>query len=368
MNSKSLRYEGSTLFRTRIISSILSGKTLILRNIRSDDSQPGLVEYEASFLRLIDKLSDGSNIEINETGTMLKFKPGIIVGGEISHDCVCSRGITWYLEGILPIVVFAKLPVKLILTGVTNNQLDITIDTLRLVTLPLLRNFGIEGMNLTIKRRGAAPNGGGLIEFTAPIVRELRPINIIETGLIKRVRGVAFCAKMSPTILTRVVDAARGVLNDYLPDVYIHSDHTRGKESGASPGYSLAFHAGIVNHFLLFDHYFCNSPCSFFLSCFFEESTTGVLISSERCAAETGGELPEDIGREAALQLLEEIWKGGVVDSTHQSLILLFMVMGPEDVSKVNLFILYLSFLNLLFDNFIFFIIVFIGEIWKSTH
>jgi hypothetical protein len=44
------------------------------------------------------------------------------------------------------------------------------------------------------------------------------------------------------------------------------------------------------------------------------ESTTGVLISTERTAAATGGELPEDIGREGAMQLLEEIWKGTVLD------------------------------------------------------
>lgn len=95
-------------------------------------------------------------------------------------------------------------------------------------------------------RRGAAPNGGGLIEFQAPIIRELRPLNITDVGLVKRVRGVAFCAKMSPTILTRVVESCRGVLNDYLPDVYIHTDHYRGKDSGASPGYSIALHAGIA--------------------------------------------------------------------------------------------------------------------------
>jgi RNA 3'-terminal phosphate cyclase-like protein len=65
------------------------------------------------------------------------------------------------------------------------------------------------------------------------------------------------------------------------------------------------------------------------------ESSTGVLISTER-AARKGGELPEDIGRETALQLLEEVWKGGVVDSTHQPLVLLLMVLGPEDVSKVR--------------------------------
>jgi RNA 3'-terminal phosphate cyclase-like protein len=45
--------------------------------------------------------------------------------------------------------------------------------------------------------------------------------------------------------------------------------------------------------------------------------------------------LPEDIGREAALQLLEEVWKGGVIDRSHQPLVLMLMVLGPEDVCKV---------------------------------
>jgi RNA 3'-terminal phosphate cyclase-like protein len=61
-----------------------------------------------------------------------------------------------------------------------------------------------------------------------------------------------------------------------------------------------------------------------------------VLLSTERCAAATGGELPEDIGREAALQLLEEVWKGGVIDRVHQPLVLMLMVLGPEDVCKVT--------------------------------
>jgi RNA 3'-terminal phosphate cyclase-like protein len=78
---------------------------------------------------------------------------------------------------------------------------------------------------MKIKKRGAAPGGGGAVDFFFPIVRQLRPINIIDMGLVKRIRGVVFCARISPTIITRVIDTARGVLNNFLPDVYIHSDH-----------------------------------------------------------------------------------------------------------------------------------------------
>lgn len=167
-------------------------------------------------------------------------------------------------------------------------------DVIRNVTLPFLKNFGVGDASLIIKKRGAAPLGGGSVEFLCPIVRQLVPINITDMGLIKRVRGVVFCTRISPTIITRVVDSARGVLNNLLPDVYIHADHYKGAEGGKSPGYSLSLVA---------------------------ESTSGVLLSVERTAGEgqeeggglgQGGrpELPESVGEEGAYRLLDEIRKG----------------------------------------------------------
>jgi RNA 3'-terminal phosphate cyclase-like protein len=113
--------------------------------------------------------------------------------------------------------------------------------------------------------------------------------------------------------VARVIEAARGVLNKLLPDVHIASDHVRGAESGNSAGYSLSLVA---------------------------ESNTGVLLSVESTAGgpdAVAGETPEDIGRDGANKLLAEIERGGVVDSTHQPLVLLLMALGPEDVCKVRL-------------------------------
>lgn len=58
----SLKYEGSALFRQRIVSATLSGKTLKVVNIRQDDEFPGLQDFEANFLQLIEKISDGKSI------------------------------------------------------------------------------------------------------------------------------------------------------------------------------------------------------------------------------------------------------------------------------------------------------------------
>ncbi len=120
-----------------------------------------LQDFEASYLRLIDKLSDGCEITINETGTVLRYSPGILLGGNITHDCGLSKSIGWFIEGIIPLAVFCKEALHITFTGITNDSLDLSVDTIRHITLPLLRNFGIEGASLKVVKRGAAPKGGG---------------------------------------------------------------------------------------------------------------------------------------------------------------------------------------------------------------
>lgn len=224
--------------------SVLSGKSVLIKDIRKDDEEPGLKSFEASFLRLIEQMSDGCRIEINETGTVVKFWPGIIMGGTLTHDCGTTRSIGWFVEGIIPVAIFAKSPTNIHMSGITNDDTDMSVDILRNVTFPLLKNFNLSGLSLEVKKRGAQPNGGGAVQLYIPIAREIQPINITDMGLIKRIRGVGYCSKISPSILARLVDTTRGVLNQYIPDVYIHTDHFKGKDSGLSAGYSLALFAG----------------------------------------------------------------------------------------------------------------------------
>ena len=70
----------------------------------------------------------------------------------------------------------------------------------------------------------------------APLRARPRP----RTGMVKRIRGVAYSMRVSPQTSNRLVDGARGVLNALLADVYVFTDHMAGAEAGASPGYGLA--------------------------------------------------------------------------------------------------------------------------------
>lgn len=67
-----------------------------------------------------------------------------------------------------------------------------------------------------------------------PVVKSLSPVHLLDEGMIKRVRGIAYTTKISPQMANRLVDGARGILNNLLPDVYIYTDHFKGKDSGLS--------------------------------------------------------------------------------------------------------------------------------------
>ncbi|KAF2978167.1 hypothetical protein EK904_007298 [Melospiza melodia maxima] len=271
--------------------------------------------FEASFIRLIDKVTNGSRIEINQTGTTLYYQPGLLYGGSLEHDCSPSRGIGYYLESLLCLAPFMKHPLKIVLRGVTNDQVDPSVDVLKATALPLLKKFGIDGESLEIKinRRGMPPKGGGEILFSCPVRKVLQPVQFTDPGKIKRIRGTAYSVRVSPQMANRMVESARGILNKFLPDIYIYTDHMKGVNSGKSPGFGMCLTAETIN---------------------------GTILSAELASNPQGqgaAVLPEELGQNCAKLLLEEVYRGGCVDSTNQSLALLLMTLGQRDVSKVLL-------------------------------
>ncbi|KAJ3039872.1 rRNA-processing endoribonuclease [Rhizophlyctis rosea] len=347
-----LRFEGHNYLRQRLLLATLSGKTIRIDNIRpEDEDNPGLTDYEASFLRLLEKVTNGCSVEISYTGTSLVYRPGVIIGGKIHHDCPPSRAIAYFLEPLIALAPFAKTPLSLTLTGVTNDNVDVSVDTVRTVLLPQLKRFGIEdNVELKITKRGAPPLGGGEIHFRCPTIRTLKPCQFTTEGQIKRIRGIAYATRVSPSMANRVVDAARSLLTRYIPDVYIYTDVYKGAESGKSPGYGLTLVAETNEGALL------SAECAFQPRG--KSAGGGVDRSAMEVDGEEGGAgggetattglssmlvndytfpTPEDLGVRTARLLLQEIKKGGTVDTVSQWLNVLFLALGPEDVGKVRI-------------------------------
>eukprot|EP00514_Thraustochytrium_sp_LLF1b_P009458 CAMPEP_0184557124 /NCGR_PEP_ID=MMETSP0199_2-20130426/41940_1 /TAXON_ID=1112570 /ORGANISM="Thraustochytrium sp., Strain LLF1b" /LENGTH=396 /DNA_ID=CAMNT_0026953965 /DNA_START=209 /DNA_END=1399 /DNA_ORIENTATION=- len=344
-----LKFEGSSQFRTRLVGSVLSNRPVLIRKIRELSETPGVTNYEVSFAQLLDKLTNGTTIVINSTGTSVTVsKPGYIIGGTVEHECE-GRAVGYFLEGVLPLCLFAKRPVRLTLTGITNDEVDISADLLKTVTMRVLTRFGITENypSVEIVQRGLAPHGKGKIIFTCPVIKELKATQLLDAGFVRKVRGVAYGVRVSPQLANRMATTARGVFNTLLPDVYINTDHVKNMElvTASDPGYGISLYA---------------------------ESTTGCYLGAKRSAirqsalarqddddevsalekgrgrrrevlmleeAHPGVKAlsdPEGVAENASYQLLEEIERAGCIDTAHQPLALLLMALCPEDVSKIR--------------------------------
>ncbi|KAK0606376.1 hypothetical protein LWI29_037061 [Acer saccharum] len=319
------KLKGSQCLRQRLILSTLASSPLLIEDIRAEDTWPGLRPHEVSLLRLLEKVCDDCVVEINETGTKLRYKPGTVMGGKnIVHDCGVSRSIGYFLEPLILVALFGKKPLSIRLKGITNDSKDPSVDTFRSTTLPMLKRFGVpsEGLDLKIESRGAPPHGGGEVILTVPTVEKLMAVNWLDEGMVKRIRGITFSARVSSQFENTMIHAARGIFNRLLPDVHIFTDHKAGPQAGKSPGYGISLVA---------------------------ETTSGCFISVDTAVSYAQGEVgeiedeekkeltpPESVGEQIASFLLEEIEQGGVVDSTHQGLLFLLCALSEPDVSKIR--------------------------------
>lgn len=85
-------------------------------------------------------------------GTAVLVKPGVIIGGNITHDCPLSRSVGYFLEPLVMLAPFSKKPMNLTLKGITTDDKDLSVDLIRTVTLPHLQLFGIsEGLELRVR-------------------------------------------------------------------------------------------------------------------------------------------------------------------------------------------------------------------------
>ena len=209
---------------------MLSGRQVIIKKIRSQHANPGLMPYEVNLISLIEKVTNGCVVNISKTGTKLIFKPGIIDSNEglnVEHTCDLARNISYYMEVICSLAIFGKTEMNVTLHGNTDDTIDQSVDSFSRAFNYVLEQFGLpsSSFNMKVIKRGFAPLGGGQVQIRQMYARKLESVSLIEEGKIKRVRGWVTSAKVSPQLTTRVVDKLREVFNDYIPDVWIHTDH-----------------------------------------------------------------------------------------------------------------------------------------------
>jgi RNA 3'-terminal phosphate cyclase-like protein len=143
----------------------------------------------------------------------------------------------------------------------------------------------------------------------------------MNAGRIKRIRGVVYSVGVSGSNNARMIETARGILNPLSPDTYIFSDVASAPlvpapdktNPQAKKKIGLGFGLSLV-----------------------AESSTGCLFSADVASPPSGGQAPEEIGKQCAFQLLETVAKGGCVAPAAVTTMFTLMTMGSEDVGRLQ--------------------------------
>ncbi|KAK3675762.1 hypothetical protein LTR78_004403 [Recurvomyces mirabilis] len=338
-----LKFTGSKYLVQRLVLATLTGRTIKISQIRSSShTSPGLAPHEVSFLRLLEAITNGSQIEFSYTGTTVVYKPGLITGsaagygaqgGVIRHElsAECRRGVSYFLVPLCLLAPFSKAQVNVIFTGpgviTSSTELgDISADTVRTAILPSFRSFGIENnLELRILRRSNSGRdgrgGGGEVQLVfGHQVRLPKTIHLMNAGRVKRIRGVAYSTGVAGANNARLIEAARGVLNEFSPDIYVFSDVSSAPfvpapskdNPAAKKKIGLGFGLSLV-----------------------AETNTNMLYSADITSPPAGGEAPEELGKKCAYQLLEAVEQGGCVGAVAAPTMLTLMALGSEDVGRI---------------------------------
>ncbi|MBU1644116.1 MAG: RNA 3'-terminal phosphate cyclase [Nanoarchaeota archaeon] len=298
---------GGALTRTALALSVLTGKEFRVDKIRSGRPNPGLKPQHLTAINALKEICNAKTNEIQIGSTELHFQPGKVNKGTYNIDIGTAGSITLLLQALILPCLFASGKVTLNIKGGTCGKWQASVDYLQNLLIPYLQRF-VEKIELKILKRGYYPKGEGQIvveisprfklkdyEDLDGLREELQlktpKIILTEQGILEQIRGVVNVSSelQEKEVGERIKRSAEGSLKEYPVPKNIRVDYAKTLSVG---GEILLW--GIFSKDGLVDF---DNP---------------LMLSGDALVEK--GKSSEDIGKEAAEKLKEEINSSAAVD------------------------------------------------------
>ena len=301
---------GGQILRTTLALSTLLLKPVRIFNIRARRSNPGL---QAQHLTGVKALAELCNAELQgafKGSKELIFKPRERRCGKFRFDIGTAGSISLVIQAILPALIFAPCRTIVEITGGTDVAWSPPIDYVKNVLLPILSRMGVKA-SIEVRRRGHYPRGGGHVVLSVePIEGKLRSMSEVEFGTLREVRGISHCVKLPKHVAERQARSAREYLKKKGIDVPIEIEletYPPEKDFHLGPG------SGIV---------------------LWAVSDKGLILGSDALGEK--GKPAEQVGEEAARELIEELSSGMAFDK-HMGDMLIPYIALAEGYSRIGI-------------------------------
>ena len=202
---------GGQVLRTALSLALVTGTPFRIENIRANRSRPGVMRQHATAVEAACAIGGTECEELAVGASALSFAPGRLQPGE-HHFSVGTAGSTsLVLQTLLPPLMLADAPSRLVLDGGTHNIHAPPFDFLERVFLPIVNRMGPQ-VSARLVRHGFYPAGGGRIEVDIVPAARLAPLELVERGAPVSVEARAIVAALPREIAERELAAVEKVL------------------------------------------------------------------------------------------------------------------------------------------------------------
>jgi RNA 3'-terminal phosphate cyclase (ATP) len=206
------------------------GKPFQITHIRANRDRPGLQSQHLTAVTAASAIAD-ADVEGAEIGSQrLVFIPKQLRPGNYRFAIGTAGSTTLVLQTLLPALMLADKPSKLVLQGGTHNHFAPPYDFLVKSFLPLIQRMG-PAITARLERTGFAPGGGGILHITIQPVERLKPLVLTERGRILQQSAEVLLAHLAEHIAYRELKVIASTLG-YAPDQL----HFKPVESAYGPG------------------------------------------------------------------------------------------------------------------------------------
>lgn len=193
---------GGQILRTALSLSCLYKKPFRIVNIRKGRKRSGLMPQHLLSVRAAQLLSS-AEVEGDDTeSTELSFSPHEIKGGDFFFDIGTAGSTSLVLQTLIPALVFLEGKNSVILKGGTHVPYSPSFHYVEGVFIQVLKRLGID-IQLTIESYGFYPKGGGEIRAEIFPAKEIRPLRIMERGMMSGLKGYSGVGNLPLSIAER---------------------------------------------------------------------------------------------------------------------------------------------------------------------
>lgn len=290
---------GGQVLRTAISLSTLTKKPIKITNIRANRPNPGIKPQHYISIQSIKELCNAEITGLEISSPTLTFKPGNFKGGDYNFKIGTAGSIPLAFQAIILASMKTEEPVKIRISGGTDVKWAPSWDYFQYVFLHLLQKIGVT-VEAKLLKRGYYPKGGGEAEITVNPCKNIRPLKLDKIQVFKDINGIINISNLPDHISTRIKNSAIKTLLKSNHMCSIAVEETKSLSTGT--GITLWAKS--------------------------DETILGTTLLGERNL------LSEEVGKLAALNLLNEIDSESTLDVFAFDQLLPYMALAREKGSS----------------------------------